>query len=163
MRDIRLKPLPHYSYDETIRKLEEEVSCYMRIPSKWSISLNDLRAVKPVNVRMLLTAQVGVGGFNRLVARHVFFVPVWLRHRYFGFVGITQLLRSNPLGSASHQIHRSNRYNNNVSSSPIIFAAIPFDTAITVGTKRILQVADHLRISSGRQPLIFGLGRAGLS
>ena len=122
--------------------------------------LDDLRREVGERSRMLLAARVGVGYFNRLIARR------FLRARMAqtSFAIREQQLQLNELEAQAsffrfiwpllfrntrvqhHQIHRTNRYNNNILLHTNHIRRHS-DTTVTVGTKRILQVADHLRIS----------------
>ena len=91
--------------------------------------LDDLRREVGERSRMLLAARVHVGDFNRLVARRLLRARM-AQTSFFGFVGA--LLLRNPW-IQHHQIHRSNRYNNNV----LLHAnhiRRHSDTAVTVGT-----------------------------
>ena len=106
------------------------------------LMLDDLRREVGKRSRMLLAARVGVGYFNRLVTRRLLRARM-AQTSFFGFVG--SLLLRNPW-IQHHQIHRSNRYYNNV----LLHAnhiRRHSDTAVAVRTKRILQVADYLRVS----------------
>ena len=91
--------------------------------------LDDLRREVGERSRMLLAARVGVGHFNRLIARRLLRARM-AQTSFFGFVG-TLLLR-NPW-IQHHQIHRTNRYYNNV----LLHAnhiRRHSDTTVTVGT-----------------------------
>ena len=91
--------------------------------------LDDLRREVGECPRMLLAARVGVGYFNRLIARRLLRARM-AQTSFFGFVG-TLLLRNAWI--QHHQIHRSNRYYNNVLLHANHIRCHP-DTAVTVGT-----------------------------
>ena len=103
--------------------------------------LDDLRREVGERSRVLLAARVGVGYFNRLIARRLLRARM-AQTAFFGFVGAL-LLRNAWI--QHHQIHRSNRYNNNVLLHANHIRRHSY-TALAVRTKRILQVADHLRV-----------------
>ena len=104
--------------------------------------LDDLRREVGERSRMLLAARVGVGYFNRLVAHRLLHARM-AQTSFFCFVW-TLFLR-NPW-IQHHQIHRSNRYYNNVLLHANHIRRHPY-TALAVRTKRVLQVADYLRVS----------------
>ena len=103
--------------------------------------LDDLRREVGECPRMLLAARVRVGYFNRLIARRLLRARM-AQASFFRF--IWALLRCNTR-IQHHQIHRSNRYNNNVLLHTNHIRRHSY-TALAVRTKRILQVADHLRV-----------------
>ena len=72
--------------------------------------LDDLRREVGERSRMLLAARVGVGYFNRLIARRLLRARM-AQTSFFRFIG-PLLFRNTRV--QHHQIHRSNRYNNNV-------------------------------------------------
>ena len=95
--------------------------------------LDDLRREVGERSRMLLAARVGVGYFNRLVARRLLRARM-AQTSFFRF--IWALLLRNPW-IQHHQIHRSNRYNNNVLLHANHIRRHPY-TTLAVRTKRIL-------------------------
>ena len=72
--------------------------------------LDDLRREVGEGSRMLLAARVGVGYFNRLIARRLLRARM-AQTSFFRFVW-PLLFRNTWI--QHHQIHRRNRYNNNV-------------------------------------------------
>ena len=106
------------------------------------LMLDDLRREVGECPRMLLAARVRVGYFNRLIARRLLRARM-AQTSFFRF--IWALLLRNPW-IQHHQIHRSNRYNNNVLLYTNHIRRHPY-TALAVRTKRVLQVADYLRVS----------------
>ena len=103
--------------------------------------LDDLRREVGERPRMLLAARVGVGYFNRLIARRLLRARM-AQTSFFRFIGAL-LFRNTRV--QHHQIHRSNRYDNNILLHTNHIRRHSY-TALAVRTKRILQVADHLRV-----------------
>ena len=108
-----------------------------------NLMLDDLRREVGERPRMLLAAWVGVRYFNRLIARRLLRSSM-TQTSFFRFVW-PLLLRNTRV--QHHQIHRSNRYYNNVLLHTNHIRRHAY-TAVAVGTKRMLQVADHLRVSN---------------
>ena len=97
------------------------------------LMLDALRREVGERSRVLLAARVGVGYFNRLIARRLLRARM-AQASFFRF--IWALLRCNTR-IQHHQIHRSNRYNNNVFLHTNHIRRHSY-TAVAVGTKRIL-------------------------
>ena len=91
--------------------------------------LDDLRREVGECPRMLLAARVRVGYFNRLIARRLLRARM-AQASFFRF--IWALLRCNTR-IQHHQIHRSNRYNNNVLLHANHIRRHPY-TTVTVST-----------------------------
>ena len=97
------------------------------------LMLDDLRREVGERSRMLLAARVNVGYFNRLIARRLLRARM-AQTSFFRFIG-PLLFRNTRV--QHHQIHRSNRYNNNVFLHTNHIRRHSY-TAVAVGTKRIL-------------------------
>ena len=93
------------------------------------LMLDDLRREVGERSRMLLAARVGVGDFNRLIARRLLRARM-AQTSFFGFVWAL-LLRNTRV--QHHQIHRTNRYYNNVLLHTNHIRRHPY-TTVTVGT-----------------------------
>ena len=97
------------------------------------LMLDDLRREVGERSRMLLAARVGVGYFNRLIARRLLRARM-AQTSFFRFIG--PLLFRNPWVQ-HYQIHRTNRYDNNVLLHTNHIRCHPH-TTVAVGAKRIL-------------------------
>ena len=95
--------------------------------------LDDLRREVGERPRMLLAAWVHVGYFNRLVARRLLRARM-AQTSFFRFVWAL-LLRD--AWVQHHQIHRANRYDNNIFLHANHIRRHSY-TAVAVRTKRIL-------------------------
>ena len=95
--------------------------------------LDDLRREVGERSRMLLAARVHVGYFNRLIARRLLRARM-AQTSFFRFIW-PLLFRNTRV--QHHQIHRSNRYNNDVLLHTNHIRRHPY-TALAVRTKRIL-------------------------
>ena len=95
--------------------------------------LDDLRREVGERSRMLLAARVHVGYFNRLIARRL----LRARMAQTSFFRFKWALLFRNTRIQHHQIHRSNRYNNNVLLHTNHIRRHSY-TALAVRTKRIL-------------------------
>ena len=95
--------------------------------------LDDLRREVGERPRVLLAVWVHVGYFNRLVARRLLRARM-AQASFFGVIG-PLFLRNTRV--QHHQIHRSNRYDNNIFLHANHIRSHPY-TAVAVRTKRIL-------------------------
>ena len=95
--------------------------------------LDDLRREVGERSRMLLAARVYVGYFNRLIARRL----LRARMAQASFFRFKWALLFRNTRVQHHQIHRSNRYNNNVLLHTNHIRCHPH-TTVAVSAKRIL-------------------------